>query len=291
MNETVKAEADPRQRAGKSGRSGAWLWCARSVGLVLLTLGSWWLVDRGLGRWVIWVAGLAAQWQPHGSEHHALAPLNAVGRADAPLQLVLACDLAEQRCRQRLHVLMVWQARHADDARLVLLQRPRDANRALAQAVQAAGQQALLWPMLAQLYDRTGDLDSSTVAEAVRTLRGHPVRWQRDAAEADAALQVGAERTMATALGLDDDAALLVSGLPATPTELSSESATTTALEQAWTTLRQRIAHHRGDVGAAQLECLQSQPLATRERYIAWILHGQRAPSLRIRSSSPAQQR
>lgn len=286
MREAIQAEPDPRRR-----RTGGRLWCAKVAGLVLVTFGSWWLVDGGLGRWVIWVAGWAAQWQPREGEHRALAPLNAMGPADAPLQLVLACDLAEPDCRQRLKVLTVWQARHADNVRLVLLQRPSEQHRALAEALQAARQQTLLWSVLARLQDRPDVPGPTAVGEAVRALHGHPVRWQRDTAEAEVGLQVGSERTMAFALGLGNGAPLLVSGVPATAAELSSPTATTAALERAWTSLQQRIAHHRGNVGAAQLELLQQLPPATRQRYLAWVLHGERASSLGLPSNSSARQR
>jgi hypothetical protein len=261
------------------------------LALVLVTAGAWQLVDGGLERWVVWLAAWAAQWQPRAGELRPLAPLNTLGPADAPVQLVLACDVAEPGCRQRLGVLVAWQAQHDDEARLILLQRPSDPHRPVAESLQAAARQGLLWRVLSRCQARPELLEVAAVGDVVRTVDGHPVRWRRDLAEAEVALQVGTERTMAAALGLTADAPVLLSGVPLSAADLGSSAATTAALDREWLKLKQRVAHHRGKVGAAQLELLHGLAPATRQRYVAWILHSERAPSLRLARSPTDPQR
>jgi hypothetical protein len=259
-------------------RSAAPRFFARLAALAFLVLAAWQIVDLALHGWVVWQEHLVQTLQNAGLRaNHRIPPLAALGEADAPVQIVAACDAIEPSCRTLLGRLLNWRDRHADDTRLVWLQRPaaEPDSEQLAAALQATASQSVLWPVLRRLSTEPGRLTVAQVQKAVVAARGFASRWQRDLDDSDVLMHVVTDRTMAQALEIPEDVSVIVSGVPLLAGDVRDQATLDTALD-----LRAAQAIATGGDRAALLALLAERPKRVRERYDAWILRGERLSAL-----------
>lgn len=259
-------------------RSAAPRFFARLAALAFLVLASWQIVDLALHGWVVWQEHLVQTLQNAGLRaNHRIPPLAALGEVEAPVQIVAACDAIEPSCRTLLGRLLNWRDRHADDTRLVWLQRPaaEPDSEQLAAALQATASQSVLWPVLRRLSTEPGRLTVAQVQKAVVAARGFSSRWQRDLDDSDVLMHVVTDRTMAQALEIPEDVSVIVSGVPLLAGDVRDQATLDTALD-----LRAAQAIATGDDRAALLALMAERPKRVRERYDAWILRGERLSAL-----------
>lgn len=256
---------------------------ARLGGLAVLVLLAWNGVDALLHGWVMYQATLVESLQNAGLHiDHRLPPLTSVGEPDAPLQIVAACDAAQQDCRQLLVNLMTSRDRTKLSSRLVWLQRPAedDASEQLAVGLQAAQTQQVLWPVLRRLATVPGKPTLQQLRTAVEDVHGFPHRLTRDIEDSETVLHVATDRTMAEALEIPDDVSVLVSGVPLRPEDVKDLASLEAALQRHGAILEKAIDATEGHVEAAWLRVVAERPARVRDRYIAWILRGERARAL-----------
>ena len=260
----------------------------RLVSLVVFIAAAWQLVNRGMGLWAEHADAVVGQVAPYvpQPDPDALSPLLALGEPDAPMQVVLACDVALPACRHKLALLTKWQSEksvalgHLDDdattlRRLVFLTRPtNDATMRGALAWLALHAQGLAWPHVAQLAEDTRTWDG--------TWDGHFTGVSPDAARFDALvddpetmLTALTQRTMAEALDVPPVSGVLANGLPVAATAAEGE-ALLQALHQAEMALAAAIDALDGDVAPAQARLLAALPARQQERYVQWILVGEK---------------
>ncbi len=256
---------------------------ARLAGLAALVLTAWNGVDAMLHAWVVYQETLVESLQNAGLHiDHRLPPLTAVGEPDAPLQIVASCDAAQLNCRQLLGHLLTARERTSMPARLVWLQHPADdeASEQLAVGLQAAQAQQVLWPVLRRLATVPGKPTLQQLRTAVEDVHGYPHRLTRDLEDSEIVLHVATDKTMAEALAIPDDVSVLVSGLPLRPEDVKDLKSLEAALQRETATLERAIDATDGHVEAAWLRLVAQRPARVRDRYIAWILRGDRARAL-----------
>ncbi len=261
----------------------------RAVGLGLALVVGWLVVDRGLAAWVQHedaIVGRMARYVPQ-QDPERLQPLMTIGEADAPMTVVLACDLAQPRCRRQLAALVAWQAQAAPrlqadgdkgegKRRLVYL---ATGGAVVAQTAHALDAQGLLWAAIAALAQDTAVWTPATLDRALHALAADPRRLAQVRDDPETVLAVQVERTMAEALEITGDSGVLVAGLPL-PVTQSDGAALLAALDGAEAQLAENLRFFGGDVALAQARGLAGLPTRTRDRFVRWILIGKKVPSL-----------
>ena len=265
----------------------------RAFGLLLAIALGWLLVDRGLGFWVRHeeaIVGQVARYVPRPDPDQMQALLSR-GPAEAPMTVVLACDLALPRCRQQFAFLTVWQAQPSkalhlgegkgeDMRRLIFLPRPSSpAGLEAAQAAHALDAQGLFWGTLALQGNDASTWSVATVDKLLSGADADAKRLTHDRDDSETVLAVQLERTMAEALEIPSDSGLLVAGLPVPATQ-SDGAALVARIDAAEAQLAQNIQFFGGDVTLAQARGLAELPTRTRDRFIQWILVGKKVASL-----------
>lgn len=256
---------------------------ARLVGLATLVLLAWNGVDALLHAWVVYQDRLVQTLQDAGLRvDHRLPPLNAVGEPDAPLQIVVACDAAQAPCRQLLGRVLGARDQAGMPTRVVWLQRPddSDASAQVAAALQAAQTQQVLWPVLRRLATMGGTPTLKQIERTVEDVHGYARRMERDLDDPDNLLHIATDRTMAEALEIPEDVSVLVSGRPLRPQDVGDPSSLEAALQKEAATLQKAMDEADGHVEAAWLRLVADLPARVRDRYVAWILRGERARAL-----------
>jgi hypothetical protein len=256
---------------------------ARLLVLGTLVLAAWNGVDLLLHGWVLYQDRLVESLQNAGLRvEHRLPPLNALGDPDAPLQIVVACDAAQAPCRQLLGRTLAARDQAGMPTRLVWLQRPEDTETSaqVAAVLQAAQTQQVLWPVLRRLATVGGTPSQHELEAAVEAVHGFARRLQRDLDDPENLLHIATDRTMAEALEIPDDVSVLVSGRPLQPRDVRDPASLEAALQREAAALQQAMDAADGHVEAAWLRLVADRPARVRDRYVAWILRGERARAL-----------
>lgn len=276
------------QRSTRTGAPGC---LTRLAGLTAAVALGWYAADAALEALVSHQYELISALRGRGMAHEQGPELLALGEPSSPLQVVVACDLSHTDCRNVLRWLLNWRAEWPDrdllpgdePPRLVFLQRAAEGQEAqeVAAGLRALDLQAHFWDVAADLASQPQrPLTVGSVRAALAAVDGHLPRWDRERQEAETALRVRIDRTMAQGLEIPLETGLLVNGQPLAPAELASEAALKAALHKAATHLASRLGQTRGVVGGAQLDLLAGRPERVRERYVRWILKGERMPAL-----------
>ncbi len=290
---TSPQPSDTPQLPPATTRSAVPLILRRAVGLLLALAAGWLIVDRALAAWVQHEEAIVRQMARYvpRQDPDRLQSLLTVGEQDAPMSVVLACDLALPRCRRQLATLVAWQAqpskalrtdvdKGAGKRRLVYLPWPMNASGTLlAQTAHALDAQGLLWGAVPMLAQDPATWSAATLDRALHAIDADPRRLARVRDDPETVLAVQVERTMAEALEIPRDSGLLVAGLPLAATQ-SEGAALLAALETAEGTLAENLRFFGGDVPLAQARGLAGLPARTRERFVRWILVGKKVASL-----------
>lgn len=269
----------------------------RALGLAVAAVLGWVAVDRGMLAWVQHedaIIGQVARYVPQ-QDPDRLQPLLALGE-DPLVTVVLACDLAQPKCRQQLARLAAWQGqpsvvlRQADSEdparasgevrRLVYLPRAEPpAGLVLAQTLHALDGQGLFWRSVADWAKDPAVWTAATLDRALHAVPYDPQRLARDRDNAETLLAVRVEQTMAEALEVPQDSGLLVAGLPVAATQ-SDGAALAAVLARAEQDMAENLKFYGGDVSLAHARSLAALPQRTRDRYVRWILIGKKVSSL-----------
>lgn len=267
----------------------AWPWFgARLITLLLTFALGWQVVNLGAGLWAAHADRLVGQVAPYVSQPDpdALSPLLALGEPDAPMQVVLACDVAQQGCRKKLALLTHWQSSKSvalghlgeDPAtlrRLVFLPRPEsDATMVGALTWLALHAQGLDWPHVEEFAKDSQRWDASW-SGAVRGVEVDAARLALVRDDADTLLTALIARTMANALEVPQESGVLASGLPVPATSAEGEPLLQ-ELHRAEMALGAFMDALDGDVAPAQARLLAGLPERQRQRYVQWILVGEK---------------
>ena len=265
---------------------------ARALSLLLAFAFAWVAVDRGLGAWVQHeeaIVGRVARYVPH-PDPEQLQGLLSLGEPDAPMTAVLACDMAQPKCRRQLATLVTWQGQASkflrgpndkglEMRRLVYLAWPVDAfGQTVAQTVHALDAQGLLWGAIAALASDKTTWTAATLAQALRATEADPKRLARDRDDPEAVLAAQVERTMAEAMEIPRESGVLAAGLPLAATQ-SEGQALLAALDDSEAQLAENLKFFDGDVSLAQARGLAQLSARARERFIRWILVGKKVSS------------
>lgn len=266
---------------------GAFGCLGKLVGLLLLIGASLVAVEIALQTWSENHGALVEQLAGAGLDTDVELPtLLAQGEPDAPLQIVLACDLATPHCQRVLGWLLQFRAGnpvqvrpdHDDKPRLVVLHRATgDEARRVAEGLQALDHEGHFWEVMAKVTASPRPLGIGQVQALADDAGVKLARWNRMKAEQEIALRVRTDTTMADALEMPPGIAVLVSGQPIPTEALTTEVALVEALKGQAEGLARLLKANEGDVAQAHEAALAGLPEAVRQRYVAWILRGERA--------------
>ena len=259
----------------------------RFVGIGVVMLAAWGLVDVGLEVWVDSQEHVARRLHAVGVVGPQRLPgLVAVGAPDGVVAAVLACDATALPCRRALGDVLAWieaepagwSGKGEAARRLLWLQRPRDDGAALDVAVSlhalaVAGRAPDLWRALA---GTVGAVDGALALRLARQVGIESTRLARDREDPELALQVRNQRTMAAALGMDAEVALSVAGLPIAGVTTAGRAELLAVADRHEAALFAALAAHGDDKGKAHRALLHDLPSRERERYLAWIVRGRR---------------
>lgn len=300
MAPETESPQQPSPRRPRAGLSRTWRFVIFGA-LCGLIFGAWWTAERHAGAWlaahVHLFANLGAD---DAASERALTPLVAQGDPRAPLQVVLACDLADAPCRAALGWLIDWQqsdperdvlpGRHS--TRIVFLNRSaEDAGTVdVAAAFAALDLQHRFWAVAEAVADSGRAFALAAVGKALQETGGDVTRWKRDQKDPEQLLRARIDRTMAAGLGIPSPLGALASGLPMGVEALRSQADLQRALHQRALELAKALTASKGDVERAQHKLLAGRDRRQVERYQQWVLHGERVAVLQpapIRRSSP----
>lgn len=264
-------------------QNGLLLTLQKFVLLVGVIVASTLIVLFGLRLWRENQAELVAKLQQAGVQRDEVLPeLPTWGEEDAPLTLLLSCDLGQPLCRKQLKWLKNWVDKpdgQPPASKLIFLYKvPRGGDFDGAVAMQAAVGRT--WWEIAETLGRDDrKLPAEEIALKAQLAMGKDiVAYQQAAEREETQLFAALGATMARGLGIPEDVSVLAAGLPLMPDDVAIEPALRTALTLRAQQFAQTLAQAGGDARVAQVNFLQKLPRSTRERYVCWILDGHRCP-------------
>jgi len=282
-HQTQASESSAQPALHVQVHSGLLLTLQKFVLLVGVIVASTFIVLFGLRLWRENQSELVAKLQQAGVQpDEALPALPTWGDEDAPLTLLLSCDLGQPLCRKQLKWLKNWVDKpdgQPPASKLIFLYKvPRGGDFTGAVAMQVAAGQTW-WQIAATLGQDDRRLPPEEIALQAQLAMGKDiVAYQQAAEREETQLYAALGATMARGLGIPEDVSVLAAGLPLMPDDVASEPALRAALAGRAAQFAQALAQAAGDARVAQVNFLQRLPRSTRERYVCWILDGHRCP-------------
>lgn len=256
---------------------GLWRVMGKALGTLVLAFGAFVAAVAGMSAARELAGGAAEHLQDAGLEVPP-APLQGllqVGPDDAPVQVVLGCDPAEDTCVTRLRLLAQTVKSHPNKARLIWLPAVgTDTADARATGLVAAHRQGKLWQLVEAAAP--GALDYEQQQELLRVSDIDFARWLTELTDADVQREARTLQRMAEGLGVAG--AALVAGERVEPTEVVQ-------------TVQAILAGDRPGVPPDDPATRNRNLLVDvqqRARYEQWILRGERASAVQEAGPEPA---